>query len=422
MPPRNAARSLRQPPARLGWIHSTRLHVVLYSLLLIATPFLMLRRFLQSAIGRTSNLSFSLAGLQVPAVPVVAVVVLILLLIALRRHITRMRIVAGVVVVLMIALAQQVTDYYFSHNFYDLQQNWHYIAYALFAFMMHRDLAPRGVRLSRIMLVTYCAALLFSTLDEAFQLHVSLRVFDVSDIAKDLWGALAGMTFLYLGGTRAGTLLSDWRPLRQPRLRDYLSRPASLHVLMTVFAFLLLFFSSLLSDFCHWKLNILFPLATFAVFLLCFHLSQRRWAAYTLLTLLAVAVGGQAWAFVKYRHENIVYNRYGLTIYKGIPIVFFDVLIFPDSTFRLVDRKHQFNVRDQAFLLRLRTDIILIGSGADGQGGRGFYRHSVNQFVWNPNTRRGTQIIILKTPEACQVFNRLKRQGKNVLFILHNTC
>ncbi len=32
------------------WIHSSRLHVVLYSMLLVATPFLLLRNFLQPTI------------------------------------------------------------------------------------------------------------------------------------------------------------------------------------------------------------------------------------------------------------------------------------------------------------------------------------------------------------------------------------
>ena len=65
---------------------------------------------------------------------------------------------------------------------------------------------------------------------------------------------------------------------------------------------------------------------------------------------------------------------------------------------------------------------IVIGSGADGLGGRGFIKESAHQFIYNPHTQRGTQVIILKTPEACQVFNRLKRERKNVLFVLHNTC
>jgi VanZ family protein len=416
-----SAKRTHKPEVHARWIHSTRLHVVLYSMLLIATPFLMLRRFLQTAIARFSASTFELGGLPIPIVPAIALLVAVLLLVRFRASLTRQRILAAAVAVLMIALAQQITDYYFHHNFYDLQQNWHYVAYALFAFMMYRDLAPRGASLSKIMLTTYCAALLFSTFDEGIQRYISSRVFDVSDIAKDLWGVLIGMTVLYVGGTRAGSLLSDWRPLRHRRLRDYVTHPFSLYVLMLVLAFLLLCSSSLLSDVRHWWLNILLPLGGFAAVFAVFHASQYRWGKYSLLTVLVVAVALQSYFFVKYRRDYIVHNQYGLTVYKGIPIVFFDVLIFPNGTFRLVDKKHEFNVRDQRFLLRLGTDIIVIGKGAHGHGGRGFLEEGINQFVYNPHTQRGTQLIILDTPEACQVFNRLKREGKNVLFVLHNT-
>jgi hypothetical protein len=109
-------------------------------------------------------------------------------------------------------------------------------------------------------------------------------------------------------------------------------------------------------------------------------------------------------------------------VYKGIPIVFYDVMIFPNGTFRLVDKKHYFNSRDQTFFMEHKPDIIIIGSGAEGLGGRGFVKQSPHQFMYNPHIQRGTQVIILKTPEACEVFNRLKRERKNVLFVLHNTC
>ena len=72
-------------------------------------------------------------------------------------------------------------------------------------------------------------------------------------------------------------------------------------------------------------------------------------------------------------------------------------------------------------LLRKGVDIIIIGSGMDGLGGKGFPDES-NFFKYNPFFKRGTQVIILKNSEACELFNRLKRENKNVLFILHNTC
>jgi hypothetical protein len=89
--------------------------------------------------------------------------------------------------------------------------------------------------------------------------------------------------------------------------------------------------------------------------------------------------------------------------------------------FRLVDKKHYFNKRDQKFFFKQKTNIIIIGTGADGLGGKGF-PDKTNFFIYNPYIEKGTQVIILKNPEACEVYNRLKKENKDVLFILHNTC
>ncbi|MGD8450318.1 MAG: VanZ family protein [Phycisphaerae bacterium] len=411
-----------QPPQRLSWVHSSRLHVVLYSLLLLATPFILLRSFLVEAIGAASGTTVPLAGHNIPIVPVLALLIVIGLAIALHAYITWRRLAATVAALLMIALAQQITDYYFDHKFYDLQQNWHYFAYGLFAFMMYRDLAPRGVSPAHIMLITYIAAMLYSTLDEAFQMHMSSRVFDVSDIAKDVWGTLMGLVVLLFGNPPASDAPADARRLRHPRLGDYVRHPASLLVLLIALTLLLLINASLLSDFEHWPIVIAFTAAMFAVFFAVLHFSQHRRIGRVLLAACLVIVAVQAFFYIRHRGDNIVHSSFGLTVYKGIPIPYYDVLIFPDGSFRPVDKKHDFNYRDQAFLLRREPDIILIGAGHEGRGGYGFPERAANQFIFNRYTGRATQVIILNTPEACQVFNRLKREGKRVLFVLHSTC
>lgn len=419
---RRFAKLGRDVPVRSPWLHSPRLHLVLYAMLLVATPFLLLRGFLQSAIGDLGRSSLPLAGVQIPLVPVIGLIALGVLLIRFRAYLTPLRIAAGVIAVLMNALAQRYIDYYFDHKFYDLQQNWHYGAYAIFAFMAYRDLAPRGVRPARIILITYVLAICFSTTDEAFQLHMSGRAFEVNDIAKDGWGALIGMVVLYLGGTEPATIREHCRHMLHRRLRDYFANPPSLLFALIVFNFFFLYFAALHTNLEYWHIILLLALGAFVVTAAAVHFCQYRPFRYGLLTILALGIAVQSYFYVVHRHDDILYNRYGLTVYKGMPIVYFDVLIFPDGSFRLVDKKHWFSAREQGFFLRFKPDILLIGSGSEGLGGRGFPEQSASQFIYNPYLQRGTQVIIEKTPDACELFNRLKREHKNVLFVLHNTC
>jgi VanZ family protein len=408
--------------SRMDWIHSPRFHVILYSLLLVITPFLMVRDFLQPAIAKLSTSVVRLGTLAVPVVPTVALVLLVTLLVVLRSRLAWRHVFAGVLGLGMIALAQQVADYYFDHLFYELQQNWHYIAYGIFAFMIHRDLGPRGVPLPRIMLLTFFFAATYSAVDEAFQMHMGSRVFDMGDIAKDVWGAAAGMGMLYVGSRRSRNLWTDVRELRKRELGAYLKSPASVFLLLFILGFLFLCFASVLTDPPYWKHILLFTVASFVVVFGLLHYSQFRAGKIVLLALVGICLVTQSFFFLKHRTEHVVYNRYGLTVYKGIPIPFFDVLFFPDGTFRLVDKKHYFNDRDRTFLLRQEPDILLIGSGSQGLGGKGFAGELPTHFVFNRFSQRGTQVIILPTPEACGLFNRLKQERKNVLFVLHNTC
>jgi len=407
---------------RTDWIHSPRFHVVLYSLLLVVTPFLMVRDFLQPAIGRLSTSGFQLGALAVPIVPLVAVVLLATLLIVFRSRLAWRHVGAGVLGLGMIALAQQVADYYFDHLFYELQQNWHYIAYGIFAFMMYRDLGRRGVPLPRIMLLTFLFAATYSAFDEAFQMHMGSRVFDMGDIAKDVWGASAGAGMLYVGTQGFGNLWAGVREFRKKELGAYLKSPASVFVLMFILGFLFLCFASLLTDPPYWKHILLFTVTSFVVVFGVLHFSQFRAGKIVLLVLVGSCLVTQSFFFLKHRDEYVVHNGYGLTVYKGIPIPFFDALFFPDGTFRLVDKKHYFNDRDRTFLLRQEPAILLIGSGKQGLGGKGFAGELPTHFVFNRFSQRGTQVIILPTPEACRLFNRLKQERKNVLFVLHNTC
>jgi len=410
------------PKAQAHGIHSTRLHAIMYGMLLVATPFVLLQNFLVEKIAEISSSSFKLGNTELPILPILAVVFVIALLIRFRTYLTLPRVLAVVIVVLMNALSQQITDYYFDHHFYDLQQNWHYFAYGIFAYMVYRDLTPRKVPPAKIMWITYLVALSLSAFDEVFQMYMSSRIFDVSDIAKDLWGSLMGIVFLYLIMTEPGTLAKQWKRIRQRRALDYLKHPPSLLLLMFAFALLLLCYGSLLSEYEYLGYVILLTVLSFTAFLFLLQLTQNRIFKFALIAAFVCVFLLQTCFFIKHRSDNIVYHTHGLTVYKGIPIPFFDVMVFPNGIIRLVDKKHFFNSRDQNFFMKQRADVIVISSGSKGEGGQGFPVKAPVQFIYNHYLQRGTQVIILENSQACELFNRLKNEGKNVLFILHHTC
>jgi len=404
------------------WIHSTRLHVVLYSFLLVFTPFILLQNFLIDFVSGISGRTVSLGGVHVPVVPLIAGVLLLAAALRFRARITKRMLAAAAIVILMDALAQRMSDYYFGQKFYDLLQNWHYIAYGLFAPMLYRDLEPRGMPLARILWITFFCALGFSVFDEFFQRYMSSRVFDLSDTAKDVWGCLMGMVVVSLCGRHGNEVVRGWKRARHAGPRESLNNPLVALVLMICFDLIFLSCASLLSDSTYAPQVALLSVGISLLVLAIYFALHYRRARIVLGAIVLAAVLALGYSVVRPHGGGIVHNRYGYTAYRGLPIPYFDVMIYPDGGFRLVDKKHSFTQRDQLTLLRHAGDIIVVGSGARGLGGQGFPETSMVQFLHNPYSGGVTQLIILKTPDACRTFNRLKQEGKSVLFVLHNSC
>ncbi len=404
-----------------SWLLSTRLHLILYSLLLVATPFILLQNYLQEAIGRLSSYHATIGEFSFPLIPVAVAGAVIILVIIFYRRLTRYHFLAAAAFLVMIGTAQKFTDIYFGHHFYDLQQNWHYLAYLIFAWLVDRDLRPRGLPTARIMIVTALAALFYSTFDETFQLFMSSRVFDISDIAKDVWGSVTGVTVLTLGRAASFRELRErgWFPAR---FRDTFRLPGSTLVLLIVFVWIFVFISSLFTEqsnlFWAVGLSLLIMLLALGSWLLVGSRRTRR----PFLGILLLLILGLGFSRYHFRAAGIHYARYGLTVYRGIPIPLVDIMIRPDGSWRCVDKKHFFNFRDRRFLLRQKAPIIIVASGYQGRGGKGFPQDRISQFIYNPFSFNLSQVIILPTPDAVQRFNYLKTQGKDVLLILHSTC
>ena len=274
-----------------------------------------------------------------------------------------------------------------------------------------------------IILIIFLTALGLSSFDEGFQYFFSSRIFDICDIAKDSWGTVIGIIFVFMV-YKNGEILKGKIKVREKKFKEYFKNPIAVLVFEMIFAYLLLSIGSLLTDISYFFVAVGITVLLFLIIFFVTHYSQNKIFKRTFWVLCVIVLIAQSISFFIYRNEGIVYNTKGLTIYKGIPIPYFDIMIYQNGFFRLVDKKLSFNKRDIDRISSYYTDILMIGSGSGGQGGRGFNISETVQnpyFVYNSYTNKGLQVIVLKTPEACYEYNQLIKRKKNVIFIIHNT-
>lgn len=395
---------------------------IMFTILVVATPFIVVTRFLQGAVYDFSHLKFSILGAEIPYVGASIVLLFVMILIWKRRQITLRRITAGLVIVGMVAISHWVQDLYGGMSVYDLQKNWHYIAYAAYAFFFFRAFHRRGMPLNKMILYTYFSGLALSSFDEAFQYFLSDRVFDISDISKDSWGAMMGLISVLFIAETYGTIHFKLRDFWKRRLSDYFRDPLTALTICGFLPLIAVMISPMLTDFSHLKIAVTIIITLYVSTLLVIHFLQFKVFRFTFLGVVGLALLLLAGSFVIHRNDQITYNRYGLVVYKGIPVPFFDLLIYPNGLPRLADKKHNFNLQDRRFMLGQKPAILIIGSGYNGEGGNGFSVEEGTYFLFNRYRRKGTQVMILPTARACEEFNRLKAENRNVMFVIHTTC
>jgi hypothetical protein len=67
-------------------------------------------------------------------------------------------------------------------------------------------------------------------------------------------------------------------------------------------------------------------------------------------------------------------------------------------------------------VLNMNPEILIIGNGFDGK------LEVPDDLAEEIAKERGINIIVLKTPEACSLYNKLFSEKKNVVFAGHATC
>ena len=395
---------------------------IMFTILVVATPFVVVTKYLQGAVHLVSHLKWTLFGIEIPIIGSLVLFGFIGFLIWQRHHFRTRRVIAALVIVGMVAISYKVQDLYGQMSLYDLQKNWHYIAYCCYTFIFFRAFHVRGVSKSKMILLSFFTAIALSLFDEAFQFKMSHRVFDISDIAKDSWGSLMGLVLVLFVSETYGRIKVRAHSFWQKRLIDYTRNPLSAFTVTGTFSFVAVMVSPLMTDERFIGTLSLLILGVFFVVMTLVHFAQYKPVRMAYLAVASLLVLGLGTSFVIHRNDNITRCDYGLVVYKGLPIPYFDVMIYPDGLPRLVDKKHFFNGQDRQFFMKQKTDIVLVGGGHKGLGGKGWKVENGSYFQFNEYNMQGTQVIVLPTSSAWKVFNRLKEEGKNVLFVIHSTC
>lgn len=404
---------------KVHFFYQSKIHLILYVLLLITTPFLLLQNYLQTSIGKLSELSFQLGKIHIPYVLLIALIFTLFIIIVFRKKITFTRISAILVIVLLWIIGQKVSDYYFNHKFYELQHNWHYIAYGIYSYIMYRFLKSINLPVEKIFIYTYLVAIACSTFDEIIQIYISGRIFDIGDIGKDVWGTVLGIVFISFV-LQQGKIFYENKKIRFKKIKEYFKNPFAILFYEVIYTIIFLTTSSLFTEVKYLKYAILISISLCFMVFLIIHLTQFKKSRMIILSFLALVILIQGISFIKYHKQDIIFYNQRLIVYKGLVIPYFDVMIYSNGTFRFVDKKAYFNERDKNKIFHQEFDILLIGTGLDGTGGLGFDDRSEIQFAYNKVSDSPFQLLLLKNSKAFKEFNRLKKEGFNVLFIIHN--
>jgi hypothetical protein len=338
-----------------------------------------------------------------------------------RKNITKRKIIATLIVLLLIFVAHRTMDIYLGLSFFDLQTNWHYVAYCAYAFYFFRAFYARNFSPNRMIILAYFSTLMMSLFDETFQLFMSDRVFDVSDIAKDALGIYIGLiTVLFIAETY-GSISISFKSLPQKRLLDYLRKPLASIITLGILTISFILLTPLLTEYEYCLTGVLLSIGLSAFLMMVIYISRYRIFRIISLLIIAIMFIFISFSLINNWQNNLSFKKPGLIFYRGIPLPYFDFIVFPNGYCHLIDKKKYFRSTDRDYLLRQKPDIVLIGAGENGSGGKGFDQGIGTHFIFNRYTLRGTQIVILPTSQICEKYNLLKKKGKSVLAVMHNS-
>jgi hypothetical protein len=109
---------------------------------------------------------------------------------------------------------------------------------------------------------------------------------------------------------------------------------------------------------------------------------------------------------------KVTYSRFGLTVYGAIPVPTLDIVIDPGGYLWFRDKSHFVSIEEVKPLLATDVEVLIIGTGWHGAV-------RVDPAV---QEIEGTEVHILRTPAAFDLFNEYVSRGRKVVLIAHSTC
>ncbi len=270
---------------RINKINLPIVNLLLYACLLVATPFIMLQNYLQSSVAALSAALINIIGIDVPIIPLFSIALLAVFIFYFYKKLSLKLGIVFIFILGFIGFGQWISDYYINYKVYDLQNNWHYFAYCLFSIIIYSFFKQKLVSMHRINFFVFFVAAVVSLFDELFQNLLSQRIFDLSDVAKDLWGVSAGLIIINFLIEKNNLKLSVFK-IRKKKVKDYFKDEMSGLLLILIFSFFFLWISSLLTEVKYWLFVIVISALFFTTTFALIHFWSGRIKRFLQVTIL----------------------------------------------------------------------------------------------------------------------------------------
>ena len=117
-------------------------------------------------------------------------------------------------------------------------------------------------------------------------------------------------------------------------------------------------------------------------------------------------------ALSPFYYGRITYARFGFTVYGLIPIPTADITIGRYGALWFRDKSHALSLSEVERLLSPGVETLIVGTGW----------HDSLHVPLAVRQIKGIELLVRRTPDAFDLYNEYRSQGKRVVLIAHSTC